>query len=127
MVLVLLFGLMACSPEPQIRELADPSVTNLMAQSPDHFEETVWLAMELAQECEAIRFDVSGSLAIIDAYNRANSRRETPERWPAEIARDRSNFRKHFLEDSPNLTLCEAAQQELESRTALSALWVRGL
>ena len=71
---IALLLLTSCSREPQIRELADPSINNLMAQPLHRFFASLHVAQELAKRCPEVDYAHDVAHAVSDARLRVAGR-----------------------------------------------------
>jgi len=115
-------GLAACAPAPEVRELSNASVNNLMAQPLPQVLASIDLAEALAVRCLSVDFDARAAAAIAQAKTGGNAQLAQQSLAATEI--ERELVRRSFEARREGLDVCTALTEEIEDQTALSAVLV---
>ena len=118
---IAIFALTACASEPQVRELSDASINNLMAQPIPQFFASLRVANQLAEDCPNVAYDAQVAQAVTDAKTRSNFdaiQNAAAIEVESDIAWRSLNAR------FDGLNACDAARGEIERQSAISAVLV---
>ena len=116
--------LCACAAEPQVRELSNASINNLMAQPIPQFFAALRVANRLAQDCPNIAYDERVAQAITDARTRndGGTYAAIQNNGPTEIESDilwRSINARYEGQDA-----CAAGKGEIARQSSIGAVLV---